>query len=156
MQTNYGIIRLGKESTVWVNVVGDPTGGLGDGFFMVRVIVVDDDVDTVAVFSEYLEIKGIEVIGQGYGGKEAVELYERLAPDVVLLDIMMPEYDGFYALRKIKKMDPNAKVIMVTADLTYDAEKLWNLGVSAIVYKPYDIDGIIQTIQNVHKGMMET
>lgn len=122
---------------------------------MVRVIIVDDDVDTVAVFSEYLEIKGIEVIGRGYGGKEAVELYGRLAPDIVLLDIMMPEYDGFYALMEIKKMDPNAKVIMVTADLTYDAEKLLELGVSAIVYKPYDIDEIIQTIQNVHKGMVQ-
>jgi CheY-like chemotaxis protein len=121
---------------------------------MVRVIVVDDDVDTVAVFSEYLEIKGIEVIGRGYGGREAVELYEKLAPEVVLLDIMMPEYDGFYAFTKIKKMDPNAKVIMVTADLTYDVEKLRDLGVSAIIYKPYEIDKVIQTIQRVHKGMM--
>lgn len=124
------------------------------GFFMVRVMVVDDDVDTVAVFSEYLEIKGIEVIGRGYGGKEAIELYERLAPEIVLLDIMMPEYDGFYALTKIKEMDHDAKVIMVTADLTYDVEKLRDLGVSAIIYKPYDIDKVIQTIQTVHKGMM--
>jgi CheY-like chemotaxis protein len=121
---------------------------------MVRVIVIDDDVDTVAVFSEYLEIKGVEVIGRGYGGREAVELYEKLAPDIVLLDIMMPEYDGFYALTMIKKMDPNAKVIMVTADLTYDVEKLRDLGISDLVYKPYDIDKVIQTIQRVHKGMM--
>ncbi len=119
---------------------------------MVRVIVIDDDVDTVAVFCEFLEIKGIQVLGRGYDGKNAVELYEKLKPDVVLLDIMMPEYDGFYALENIKKIDPGAKVIMVTADLSHDVEKLDRLKASAVIYKPYEIDKVIETIHNVHNG----
>lgn len=120
---------------------------------MVKVIVVDDDVDTVEVFCEYLEIKDITVLGRGYNGKTAVELYERFKPDIALLDVMMPEYDGFYGLENIKKINPNAKVIMVTADLTYDTEKqLKALNASAVIYKPYEIDSVIDTIHKVHKG----
>ncbi|HWP78104.1 MAG: response regulator [Thermoproteota archaeon] len=120
---------------------------------MVKVIVIDDDVDTVEVFSEYLEIKDITVLGRGYNGKTAVELYEQLRPDIVLLDVMMPEYDGFFGLENIKKINPSAKVIMVTADLTYDTEKrLKELNASAIIYKPYEIDSVIDVIQRVYKG----
>lgn len=119
---------------------------------MVKVIVVDDDVDTVEVFCEYLEIKDITVLGRGYDGKTAVELYEKLRPDIALLDVMMPEYDGFYALENIKQINPEAKVIMVTADLTADTEKkLKSLNASAVIYKPYEIDSVIDTIHDVSK-----
>jgi len=119
---------------------------------MVKVIVVDDDVDTVEVFCEYLEIKNITVLGRGYNGKTAVELYEKHKPDIALLDVMMPEYDGFYALENIKKTNPDAKLIMVTADLTFDTEKkLKELSASAVIYKPYEIDSVIETIHNVYK-----
>ena len=120
---------------------------------MVKVIVVDDDVDTVEVFCEYLEIKDITVLGRGYNGKTAVELYEQYRPDIALLDVMMPEYDGFYGLEHIKKINPDAKVIMVTADLTYDTEtQLKALNASAVIYKPYEIDSVIDTIQRVYDG----
>src|SRR5574338_452449 len=119
---------------------------------MVKVIVVDDDVDTVEVFCEYLEIRDITVLGRGYNGKTAVELYDKLKPDIALLDVMMPEYDGFYALENIKKINPNAKLIMVTADLTFDTEKkLKDLSASAVIYKPYEIESVIETIHNVHR-----
>ena len=119
---------------------------------MVKVIVIDDDVDTVEVFCEYLEIKDITVLGRGYNGRTAVELYNKLKPDVVLLDVMMPEYDGFYALEHIRKIDTNAKVIMVTADLTADTEKrLKDLRASGIIYKPYEIDSVIEIIHNISK-----
>jgi DNA-binding response OmpR family regulator len=119
---------------------------------MVKVIVVDDDVDTVEVFCEYLEIKDITVVGRGYNGKTAVELYEKFKPDIALLDVMMPEYDGFFGLANIRKINPDAKVIMVTADLTADTEKkLKSLNASAVIYKPYEIDSVIDTIHNVFK-----
>ena len=120
---------------------------------VVKVIVIDDDADTVEVFCEYLEIKDIEVIGRGYNGKTAVELYEKLKPDIMLLDVMMPDYDGFYGLENIKKINPAAKIIMVTADLTYDTEKKLKMyNASAIIYKPYEIDSVIDTIHKVYKG----
>jgi two-component system, chemotaxis family, chemotaxis protein CheY len=116
----------------------------------ITALVVDDDKDTVSVFSEFLQLKGIEVIGTGYDGMEAFELYKRLKPDVVFLDVMMDRYDGFYALEKIRAMDRDAIVIMVTADLSKDTEKrLTDLGSSAIIYKPYDIDQIIQVVDKL-------
>lgn len=120
-----------------------------------KVLVVDDDKDTVEVFCEYLSLKDIEVVGRGYSGKDAVELYKKLHPDIVLLDVMMPEYDGFFGLRNIRVHDPQAKVIMVTADLTSDTEKkLEELQASAVLYKPYEIDNVVETINNVHKGQV--
>ncbi len=120
---------------------------------MTRVIVVDDDRDTVEVFTEYLAMKGIDVVGKGYNGKEAVELYKEHTPDITLLDVMMPEHDGFYGLENIRNINPNAKIIMVTADLTSDTEKkLHELQASAILYKPYEIDNVVETIDKVSKG----
>ena len=117
---------------------------------LTSVIVVDDDNTLVKVFEQFLKLNNINVLGHCYDGKEAVTLYEKLKPDVVLLDIMMPHYDGFYALEKIKEIDPDAKVIAVTADLTEDTEKkLENLKVSGIIYKPYDMKDILSTIENV-------
>ena len=116
------------------------------------VIVIDDDEDTVRGFSEFLEEHEIRVIGKGYDGKTAVELYKKHTPDVVLLDVMMPDYDGFYGLENIRKINPDAKIIMVTADLTSDTEKkLVDLKASAMIYKPYEIDSVIETIEKVHK-----
>jgi len=120
---------------------------------MIRVIVVDDDRDTVEVFTEYLSLKGIDVVAKGYNGKEAVELYKEYTPDITLLDVMMPEHDGFYGLQNIRRINPNAKVIMVTADLTSDTEKkMHELQASAILYKPYEIDSVVETIDKVSKG----
>ena len=64
----------------------------------------DDNEDIVYSMTELLEIYGIDVVGKGYNGLEAVELFEKFSPDVVLLDLMMPQYDGLYALRKIREI----------------------------------------------------
>ena len=120
---------------------------------MTSVIVVDDDHDTLEIFCEYLSIKDIEVLGIGHNGWDAIELYKKLKPDVVLCDVMMPDYDGFYALKEIRKIDPSAKVIMVTADMTASTEqKLTELKATAMVYKPYEIDDVIETIKKVNNA----
>ncbi len=124
---------------------------------MVTSIIVDDDFDTVEVFSEYLELSDIDVVGKGYNGKEAVDLYQKLKPDVVFLDVLMPDYDGFYALEKIRQLDHDAKIIMVTASLTAQtSDQLKDLNASAIIYKPYDINNIIETVHRVLKHNTDT
>ncbi len=106
-------------------------------------IVIDDDITSVHLFRDILEMIGVTVLASGYDGKAAVRLYERYSPDIVFTDIMMPENDGFYALKEIRKLDPHAKVVAVTADCTDEsATRLKELNISAVVYKPFDIQDI--------------
>ncbi len=86
---------------------------------------------------------GVRVLASGSDGKDAIRLYKKYNPDIVFTDIMMPEADGFYALEEIRKFDPHAKVVAVTADFTAEsAMRLKELNISAVVYKPFDIQDI--------------
>ena len=108
------------------------------------MIVIDDDHDAVRSLSTLLEIKGVSVEGKGYDGKEAVELYKELRPDAVLLDMMMPEYDGKYAIKNLKKEDKDVKIVVLTAyKPNYEFEEN---EVAAIFEKPYKISEIIEAI----------
>ena len=120
---------------------------------MISVIVIEDDLDGAEVLAECLRIKGINVLEKGHNGLEAVQLYKKLKPDFVLLDMLMPYYDGFYGLRKILEFDSNAKVIVVSASIAQDEkEKLTQLGASAIVSKPYEMDTLIGVLQTINKA----
>ena len=122
---------------------------------MITAIVIDDDKNIVDFFSEYLELKGINVIGKGYDGKQAVDLYIALRPDVVFLDVMMDGFDGLYALEEIKKVDHHANVIMVTADLRHDTHvKLTNLNASAVIFKPFEMDAVMHAIHDLSCTMV--
>jgi DNA-binding response OmpR family regulator len=110
-------------------------------------LVVDDDPDTVELFSDYLENKGVDVIGKAKDGKEGFELWKKLKPDVLFLDVIMPNFDGFYTLRKIREIDAEAKIIMVTADFSPTTKKLLKeLKATDIIYKPYDGKAIDRVI----------
>lgn len=116
----------------------------------ITAIVVDDDLDTVEVLSEFLKIKGINVIGSAHDGLEAVMMYMELKPTVVFLDVMMENHDGFYTLEKIRKIHSDAIVILITADITKETRrKLLELDASAIIYKPYDINEVIDVTNNL-------
>jgi len=102
-------------------------------------VVVDDDRATVQIFIDVLRMMDLEVLARGYDGKDAVRLYKKHSPNIIFIDIMMPEYDGFYALEEIRKFNPQAKVVAVTADSTDEtAKRLKELNISAVIYKPYD------------------
>lgn len=117
---------------------------------MTSVIVIEDDVDSMDVLCEFLQIKGLDVVGKGISGKEGITLYDRLRPNAVIMDVMMPEFDGFYGLDGIRKIDPFATVVMITADLTKETEKkLIGLNASAILHKPNDLDIIVPTIEKL-------
>jgi len=116
----------------------------------ITALVVDDDKGVVSVLSDFLQIKGVKVIGKGYDGFEAVVMYKKLRPDVVFLDVLMEKYDGFYAFEKIKKIHPDAIIIMMTADSSdVMHEKLSIIDASAIIYKPYDIEEIVHTLNKI-------
>ena len=98
----------------------------------------------------FLQIKDLDVIGRGKNGQDAIKLYNQLRPDAVIMDVMMPEFDGYYGLEGIKKNDPNATVVMVTADKTdITRKKLMELNASAILYKPNDVNKIKPTVEKL-------
>lgn len=115
-------------------------------------IVIDDDRDIVEIFSEYLQILRIDVVGSGCDGKSAVELYRQKKPDVIFLDLIMPDHNGFFALENIRMADPGAKIAVITADLQKDViQKLEDLKLTKIIFKPFDMDKIIDVIEEIKK-----
>lgn len=120
---------------------------------MTTAIVVDDEKDVLDVFCEFLSVKGINVLATGNNGLDAVNLYKRFKPDVVLMDLIMPQYNGFYGLEKIRQYDPNSKVIIFSASLTPEYIKiLREMKASAITQKPYDMDLVIKLIGKIING----
>ena len=118
---------------------------------MVSCIIVDDDKDTTESYSERLKSRGVNVLGVGFDGKEAVELYQKVNPDIVFLDINMPEYNGFYAISEIRKVNPSAPVLIVTASVskeTMDELRAKNLFVFC---KPFDFDLLLSVANELIK-----
>lgn len=118
-------------------------------------VVVDDDMDTVDVFCEYLQVIGVDVKACGHDGREAVELYEQHRPDIVFLDLAMPEYDGLFALANIKKIDPASNVAVITANLNEGtAKKLQQLGPNKIIQKPFEAEEIFEIVEQVRQSKL--
>ncbi len=115
---------------------------------MPSIIIIDDDTDAVETLKDYLEEIKMIVLACGYNGKDAVELYKKHKPDVVLLDLTMPEFDGYYAIENIKKIDPVAKIIILTGSVEekFD-ERIDEHETYAIFTKPYDIDELITMVE---------
>jgi CheY-like chemotaxis protein len=115
---------------------------------MTTAIVADDDQPNLELLSELLEINDIKIIDKVQNGKEAVISFQKLKPDVVFLDIMMPEFDGLYALEEIRKIDPSSIVIMITADTSDEtSDRLDKLQPTAIVHKPYEMNSVIHFLK---------
>ncbi|MGQ0375882.1 MAG: response regulator [Nitrososphaerota archaeon] len=113
-------------------------------------LVVDDSKDIRLALSDFLEMLGIKIVAQAANGKEAVEQYAKFRPDIVFLDIMMPKYDGFYALEEIRKINPKAKVLIVTANPSVDvSNRAQKLGAIGIIQKPFDLESIKKSIAQI-------
>ena len=124
---------------------------------MTSIIIVEDDKLTAEVLSKFLEIKNFDVAGRGINGKEGVELYKKFRPDIVLMDIMMPDFSGFYGVSEIRKINPYAKIIIITTDTRENTiEQLMGLSVSAICLKPDDFEKLVPTIEQIMKEQKVT
>jgi len=82
---------------------------------MPKVLIVDDTAFMRKLLRNILFSGGFDIAGEAENGKQAVEMYKQLKPDIVTMDIVMPEMNGIEALKAIKKIDPNARVVMCTA-----------------------------------------
>ncbi len=112
-----------------------------------RILIVDDAAFMRMMIKEILSKNGFEVVGEASDGAQAVEKYKELSPDLITLDITMPEMDGISALKEIKKMDSNAKVIMCSAmgqqAMVIDAIQA---GAKDFIVKPFQADRVIEAI----------
>jgi two-component system chemotaxis response regulator CheY len=114
---------------------------------MARVLVVDDAAFMRKMVTDALSGGGHEVIGEAANGAEAVQQFRELRPDVMTLDITMPEKDGLTALREIIAADPGAKVVMCSA-LGQESKVLESikLGAKDFVVKPFQADRVLSAI----------
>ncbi len=120
----------------------------------VRVLVVDDHAVLRQSLRYMLESQpGIEVVGEASNGREAVDLAEKLRPDVVLMDTIMPGLNGIEATRQIRHRLPKTKVMMLTgyAEDEHIAGAI-KAGASGFVVKKSELDELLVGIQAVHRG----
>jgi two-component system chemotaxis response regulator CheY len=112
-----------------------------------RVLIVDDAIFMRMKLKDILEKGGFEVVAEAQNGLEAVDKYKTEMPDIVTLDITMPEMDGITALKKIKIIDPSAKVIMCSAmgqqSMVMDAIQA---GASDFIVKPFETERVLQSV----------
>lgn len=117
---------------------------------MARILVVDDAAFMRMMIKDILTKNGYEVVGEAADGQQAVQQYQELKPDLVTLDITMPEMDGITALKKIREIDPNAKVIMCSAmgqqAMVIDAIQA---GAKDFIVKPFQADRVLEAIKKV-------
>jgi two-component system, chemotaxis family, chemotaxis protein CheY len=113
-----------------------------------RILVVDDAAFMRMMIKDILSKNGYEVVGEAQDGAQAIEKFKELRPDLVTMDITMPEMDGITALREIKKLDGNARVIMCSAmgqqAMVIDAIQA---GAKDFIVKPFQADRVIEAIK---------
>ena len=113
-----------------------------------RILVVDDAAFMRMMIKEILTKNGYTVVGEASDGVKAVEKYKELKPDLVTMDITMPEMDGIAALKEIRKVDSSAKVIMCSAmgqqAMVIDAIQA---GARDFIVKPFQADRVIEAIR---------
>ena len=118
---------------------------------MPRTLLVTDDAAIIREIIKDTAIgAGWHIVGEATNGREAVERYAELRPDACTLDLVMPEYDGLYALREIIKLDPDARVAVVSA---LDQKKVlmdaFRAGATDFVVKPFERQSLLETLEQM-------
>lgn len=116
---------------------------------MIKLLVVDDEKGMTEQLKDFLEDRGFKVFA-ATSGKQGIEILNKEKPNIMILDILMPEIDGIEVLREVKKINPKTRVVMLTA---VDDLKTKNiaLGLGACDYltKPYSFDQVDKTIRKI-------
>lgn len=117
---------------------------------MKKILLVDDAAFMRMMLKNIVSTAGYEVVGEAENGKIAIDKYKELKPDLVILDITMPEMDGIQALKEIREIDPNAVCIMCSAmgqqAMVVEAVKC---GAKDFIVKPFQADKVLQSIRKI-------
>ena len=117
---------------------------------MNRVLIVDDASVVRLLIKKVLKQGDFEIVGEAVNGVDALAKYKELKPDIVTMDITMPEADGIQATKDIIAFDPNAKIVMLSG--IDQKEMLWQAikaGASSYIVKPFENDRILSTLNEV-------
>ncbi len=115
-----------------------------------NILIVDDAAFMRMMIKDILTKNGYNVVGEAENGAKAFEKYNELKPDLVLMDITMPEVDGIAALKMIKGADPNAMVIMCSA-MGQQAMVIEAIqgGAKDFIVKPFQPDRVLEAVKKV-------
>ena len=115
-----------------------------------NVLICDDAAFMRMMIKDILTKNGYNIAGEAENGKKAVEKFNETKPDLVLMDITMPEMDGIQALKKIKEMDPGACVIMCSA-MGQQAMVIESIqsGAKDFIVKPFQADRVLEAVKKV-------
>lgn len=111
-----------------------------------KILVIDDDIHIQRLYKEEFEEEGYEVVIAS-NGKEAIELFDTENPDIVTLDILLPDVDGIRLLRQMKEKNPKIPIIMSTAYDYRDDFAVW--ASEAYIVKSSDLDELKSTIKKL-------
>lgn len=118
---------------------------------MVKVLIVDDAAFMRISIKNMIAKNGYEVVGEAENGAVAIEKYRELSPDIVTMDITMPEMSGLDAMKAIVSHDPKAKIIMVSAmgqeAIVRDAVLS---GAKGFIVKPFKEDGLLSALRKLN------
>jgi len=118
-----------------------------------RVLICDDSVLMRSMLSEALAEAGWECVGQACNGEEAVEQFEKLRPDAVTMDMVMPDADGIHGLEGILRIDPQGKVVMISAvNQSALISEAIRKGAKDFISKPFMAKQVQQTLEGCVKG----
>lgn len=117
---------------------------------MARILIVDDSQIYRDILKRLLEGGGHSVVGEAVNGRDGVEKYKELLPDLTTLDITMPLLDGIDALREIMEFDPCAQVVMVSSSAqSSKVVEATMLGAADFLSKPFESMKILECVSNV-------
>ena len=117
---------------------------------MKKVLIVDDSKTSRKILKNIFEENNYEVVGEAVNGQDGLDKYQELHPDLVTLDITMPVMDGIETLSRIKELDPNAKVVMITAaGQKNKMVEAVRLGAEDFVTKPYETSRIVEVLEKL-------
>ena len=121
---------------------------------MYRILIADDSTYMRDTLREILRTAGHEIVGEAVNGINAVDIYRALAPDIVMMDIAMPDGDGIEALQEIMVLNKDAVVIMLTVVGKPDIIlKSLNNGAKSYLTKPFDKQSVIHALQQATAKM---
>ncbi|NMA65510.1 MAG: response regulator [Clostridiaceae bacterium] len=117
---------------------------------MASILIVDDAAFMRMMIKDILSKNGFTVVGEAENGIKAVEKYKELTPDLVIMDITMPEMDGIQAVKQIKSLDPSAKIIMCSA-MGQQAMVIESIqaGAKDFIVKPFQAERVIEAVKKV-------